>query len=269
MVIYGHSMKKIQFILISILLVSCDKISDALSDGEGDVLEYSIGKPASYVIHNPDGTTNIHQFKWDGNNLSRYRDNDLYYEAKFDDYGYALEYQYYKPDGSKAEKRVYERSKFRVLNQKIFDPSGNLVRKDSSVWSNDSLEVKVYDTFKGVLLFKETFDKANRFLSMEDYDTTGNIILEYEWKWDTDYRKRILERSRNGNIDSECTWVDYLSYYTRFDPAGNILWTSTREVNEFDDQLITTYESESIPSYQGRITIWTWKAERFKPYYTE
>ena len=113
-------MKKIQFILISILLVSCDKISDALSDEEGDVLEYSNGKPASYVIHNPDGTTNIHQFKWDGNNLSRYRDNNLFYEAKYDDYGYALEYQYYKPDGSKAEKRVYDTFGMKLIREVNF-----------------------------------------------------------------------------------------------------------------------------------------------------
>ena len=75
-----------------------------------------------------------------------------------------LEYQYYKPDGSKGTKRVYERSKDKVLSFKEYDSSGNLVKKDSSVWSNDSLEVKVYDGFKGVLLFKETFDETSRIL---------------------------------------------------------------------------------------------------------
>ena len=262
-------MKKIQLLLIASFLLSCSQIVDAFEDDEPEMDGYSVGKPASYVIHYPDGTTSIHQFVWDGNNFSRYRDNDLWIEVKNNDYGYGLEYQYYKPDGSKGTKRVYERSKDKVLSFKEYDSSGNLVKKDSTVWSNDSLEVKVYDGFKGVLLFKETFDETSRILSSERYDSTGNIIDEYNWKWDTDYRKRILERSRNGNIDSECTWDGFISYYTRYDYSGNIMWSSTREVNEFDDELITTYQSESRSSYQGRITIWTWRAERFKPYYTE
>ena len=120
-------MKKIQLILIAPFLLSCD----AFEDDEPEMDGYSVGKPASYVIHYPDGKTSIHQFVWDGNNVSRYRDNDLWIEVKNNDYGYGLEYQYYKPDGSKGTKRVYERSKDKVLSFKEYDSSGNLVKKDS------------------------------------------------------------------------------------------------------------------------------------------
>ena len=171
MLIGEELMKKIQLILIAPFLLSCD----AFEDDEPEMDGYSVGKPASYVIHYPDGKTSIHQFVWDGNNFSRYRDNDLWLEVKNNDYGYGLEYQYYKPDGSKGTKRVYERSKDKRLSFKEYDSSGNLVKKDSTVWSNDSLEVKVYDAFKGVLLFKETFDETSRILSSERYDSTGTV----------------------------------------------------------------------------------------------
>mgnify|MGYP001453614387 CR=1 FL=1 len=71
-------MKKIQLILIASFLLSCSQIADAFEDDEPEMDGYSVGKPASYVIHYPDGTTSIHQFVWDENNFSRYIYNEFF-----------------------------------------------------------------------------------------------------------------------------------------------------------------------------------------------
>tara|TARA_B100001765_G_C19430273_1_gene305279 strand:+ start:62 stop:856 length:795 start_codon:yes stop_codon:yes gene_type:complete len=264
-------MKKIQLILIVPFLLSCSQIADAFEDDEADVDEYSMGKPTSYVRQIPDGNTTIHEFKWVGNNLSRYADNVLLYEAKFNDYGRLLERQHYNSDGLKGQRLVWEASKWRVLSYEIYNSSGNLVRKDSVEWSKDSLETKHYDALNNVgqLIFMETYDETSRRLSAVTYDSDGNIRYEYSWKWDTSSRWRGLEKVTNGNVEYQIEWDGYNNNFTRYNPDGSIIYTSTREVNEFDDALVTTYKSESQPDYNGRIEIYTWKSERFKPYYTK
>ena len=139
------------------------------------------------------------------------------------------------------------------------------------------LKVKVNNNTWGLLNEKE-FDEAGREIFAKYYKFNGDPNYELTSEYDTNYQFRPLKVTRANYEDlstlgspftyEETVWINKSATTTVYsnNGSGDILREEFITVNEFDDWL--TYVTKSNNVVQQSITL-TYKADRFKPYYTQ
>jgi len=208
--------------------------------------------------HTYTGNSNVYtyEFSWDGNTavMTSKKNGIEAYQSTYthNDYGYRIK-SVFNDGKSKVE---WEYDKWKLLSRKRYD-NGSLSSSQDYEW--DGITRKYSE---GDYRYEHTFDKYTHIVRRKTY-LSDVLVDDYTNEYDTSSRWRFLKSTdMNGNLTAENIWSGNSSTYYEYNSDGSVDYTSTREVNEFDDTLIITY-----PSRGGQVVKIEYKSERFKPYY--
>jgi hypothetical protein len=244
------------FLFLSVLLISCED--------KKTPVKYVKAKLLEYCYYNSDDTIDYcSEWRWNGNIVKIYKNNQLLAQRTYNDYGFLLENKEYDTDGTLNYMSKYEiKDKWKITKQEVF-------QNDSYYEYNHSWVGNVETESSGDRVFYETeWDNYARIIKRTYFRSNGEIYHEDNQVWDEKYRWRGLygTRSTYKNIDNpngyyyEITWDGDSNVYTRYDSNGNIHYTSTQTVNEYDQALIRDYSDED-----GKYRTWEY-GETFKAY---
>ena len=270
--------KKSPWIIISLFLfIACEDEKAAEDEAPAIAIEYSNPKRATWTNGNAKAS---YEWSADGKSVNVIDPDtkELLVRREYNDYGYkTLQVETYSWGQTDSSVMTYDIWKPLSENRYSHNGDGQYELQYTDVYEWNGLKVKVNNNAWGLLNEKE-FDEAGREIFARYYKFNGDPNYELTSEYDTNYQFRPLKVTRANYEDpstlgspftyEETVWINKSATTTAYsnNGSGDILREEFITVNEFGDWL--TYVTKSNNVVQQSTTL-TYKADRFKPYYTK
>ena len=268
--------KKSPWIIISLFLfIACE--DEKAAEDEAPAIEYSNPKRATWTNGNAKAS---YEWSADGKSVNVIDPDtkELLVRREYNDYGYkTLQVETYSWGQTDSSVMTYDIWKPLSENRYTHNGDGQYELQYTDVYEWNGLKVKVNNNAWGLLNEKE-FDEAGREIFARYYKFNGDPNYELKSEYDTNYQLRPLKVTRANYEDpstlgspftyEKTVWINKSATTKAYsnNGSGDLLREEFITVNEFGDWL--TFVTKSNNVVQQSITL-TYKADRFKPYYTQ